>query len=822
MKRHTGALTAVAITLSSFTCTVQLNGLDASSPVEITAEKAVSFEEGIVAAESHVQIHHKDICVYCDYAEYKADTQEALLVGNVSIYSPNSLTSGQHVLYNVRSKQARISEFFTTSYPMLLYARSACILPHGFRARQVYFTTDDQLQPGYHIRAKTVHLYKNKNARIVFLFPTFYIGRTPIFWMPYLSVGPNDTGFKVLPGYDRGWGVFALAMYSFAYDGPNSSRLGTVRIDCRARHGMAFGFDTTVRTSKNEDNYRNFISYWTCNSKRPFVGKGGPIPDNTSCNRYRLSYNQHIVFSENTYVSCDLNALSDCNVMQDFFPAESRTNPRPDNNISLTRRGQNYTLNLLNRFQINSFQNTVKRLPELAWDIKQHPIFGSPFYLEGTWTLGQLERSFGDGLRSRAGSKQLLKKRDLRFVTKSADYPVFRLGSFAKISMPKTYFGWIALMPYAGFHATLYSQSSGFFDKLPTLPIDPDGHSGTYTAFADRRGPFRKRGFVAPNTQGNNTTVWNGAFHGKEDSFRKPMGPRGGIAFHPGINCGLESSFKISRVYRLQSQLLGLDGLMHIVQPYVSHSVVRNLRSKPSLTYQFDAIQQTTQSLPINFPDFLAIDAIDSWNIFRTGVRNNFITRRDSRNHQWLTVDTFFDYNLHNPYSLAKVGNLNNLVAYCPSRWFTVGCGIQAPLDREGFTQFDLNFSLMPAQNLQFTIGYYYLNSYPTRCSLGACDPSSDVSQMALDAYFRLNDNWAISGQEQYDANRRLLLHQRYFIHRDLSSWIASFGMDIRRNQDQKLQTGFVLVMTLKAAPQVIIPLGLDPLHRPLWPSRSL
>jgi lipopolysaccharide assembly outer membrane protein LptD (OstA) len=582
---------------------------------------------------------------------------------------------------------------------------------------------------------------------------------------------------------------------------------------------MAFGFDTAARAGKNEGNRGNFISYWACGSK-PLVGKRGPTLDNASCNRYRLSYNQRIVFSENTYASCDLNALSDCNVMRDFYPAESQTNPRADNNISLTRRGQNYTLNLLNRFQINNFQNTVKRLPELAWDIKQHPIFGSPFYLESTWTLGQLERSLGKGLQSRASSKQPLKKRNLHFFAKPADHPVFRLGSFAKISMPKTYFGWITLTPYAGFHATLYRQSSGFSDKLPMGPV---GYLGTHAAFTDGRGIFRRKGFVAPSAQRNDAAVWNNAFHKKEDNFRKPIVPSSEISFHPGVNYGLESSFKISRVYRLQSQFLGLDGLMHIIQPYVSHSVVQNLRSKPSPTCQFDTVQQTTQYLPINFPDFLAIDAIDSWNIFRTGVRNNFITRRDSRNYRWLTVDTFFDYNLRNPYSLARVGNLSNLVTYCPSRWFTVSCDIQAPLDREGFTQFDLNFSLMPAQNLQLAVGYYYLNGYPARYLFGVHDPSpSDVSQMALNAYFRLNDNWAISSQEQYDANRRLLLYQRYFIHRDLSSWIASFGMDIHRNQDQKLQTGFVLVMTLKAAPQVVIPLGWDSPRRPLWPAGSL
>jgi len=811
-------VTVIAISiLSLLAYIIQLNSLDASPPsVEIIAEKAVNFEEGIVTAEGHVQIHHKGICVYCDHAEYKLDTQDILLSGNVRIYSPGSLTIGQRVLYNARSKHVHISEFSTAHYPVLLHARSACMLPHMLCAKHAFFTTDDQLEPGYHAEAKAVHIYKNKNARMMFFCPTFYVGRMPIFWIPYLSIGPDDTGFKVRPGYDSSYGAFALATYSFSYEGlGNSSRLGTIRVDYRALHGMAFGFDTTLRATESEYGRWHFVSYWT--HGKPIARKRTPAL--AKSNRYRLSYSQHIFFSENAYASCDLNALSDCDVMQDFYPAESQTNPRPDNNISLTRCGQNYTINLLNRFQINHFQSTVRRLPELAWDVKQHPIFGGPFYLEGTWTLGRLERSFWQKLQSRAGSEQLLKKGNSHLVAKPEGYSVFRLGSFAKIAMPKTYFGWITLVPYVGLHATLYRRLSDFFYRLPSMETDSQQIRATLT---DERGIFRRKGTITPNAQRDNTAVRKSTFWEKEDNFRGLVSSSRRNSFHPGVNYGLESSFKISRVYRLQSQLLGLDDLMHIMQPYVNYSVVQNFRKRPSLTYQFDTVQQTTQQIPINFPDFQAIDAIDSWNIFRTGVRNNFITRRNSRNYRWLTVDTCFDYNLRNPYFQARLGNLSNLFAYYPSRWFTIGCDVRAPLDRKGFTQFDLNFSLMPAQNFQCAVGYHYLNSRPTRHLSGIYKPSSsNMSQIAFDVYLRLNDNWAISSQGQCDINRRLLSRQRYFIHRDLSSWIASLGMDIRKNQGQKPQTGITLIMTLKAAPQVVIPIGWDPFRGQLEPVRS-
>ncbi|QQY09904.1 MAG: LPS-assembly protein LptD [Candidatus Xiphinematobacter sp.] len=824
MKKHTETVTIVtlAILLLLPTYFFRLDNLGASSSsVEITAEKAASFEEGIFTAEGHVQVHHKGIYVYCDHAEYRPRTKDILLLGNVRIHSPDISAIGQHVLYNMQSEHAHTLECSMVHYPILLRARSACILPRAFRAQQVVLTTDDQSEPGYHIRAKAVYIYKNKNARMVCLFPTFYVGRMPIFWIPYFSIGPNDTGLKVIPGYNSEWGAFVLATYSFAYEGLDGSRLGRIHIDRRAHHGMAFGFDAVVGATKNEGSHGNCIAYWT-SSNKPLARNGIPALGNTDYrHRYRLSYSQNIFFSGNTYAICDLNALSDCNIMRDFYPAESQ-NPKLGNHISLTKRGQNYTINLLNCFQINDFQNIVERLPELALDVKQHPILGGPLYLEGTWTLGQLRRPLVGESWSGASGKQLLgfwanKKRNLHFAARLANRPVCRLGGFIKISMPKTHFGWITIVPYAGVHATLYKRLSGSFKELTGMGT---ADQGTCKVFTNRRGIFR-RGSIAPNAQRHNAATWYSALHEKENNLCNPMRSRSGIAFHPGANCGLESSFKISRVYRLQSQLLGLDDLMHVVQPYVSYSVVQNLRSKPGLFYQFDTVQQTTQRIPISFPDFQAVDAIDSWNVFRTGVRNSLVTRRNSGNYRWLTMDTFFDYNLRNPYSLARVGSFSSLVTYCPSRWLTVSCDIQAPLDREGFAQFDLNFSLMPARGLQFAIGYYYLNDYPTRQASGIHAPSpGNMNQMALDAYFRLNENWAMSSQEQFDANRRLLSYQRYFIHRDLSSWIASFGMDIR-NQNQKLRTGLVLVMTLKAAPHVVIPPGLDPLRKPLLPTKG-
>jgi len=49
--------------------------------------------------------------------------------------------------------------------------------------------------------------------------------------------------------------------------------------------------------------------------------------------------------------------------------------------------------------------------------------------------------------------------------------------------------------------------------------------------------------------------------------------------------------------------------------------------------------------------------------------------------------------------------------------------------------------------------------------------------------------------------------YQRYFINRDLTSWVASVGAEVRDNSGGDQEYGFLLMMTLKDSPQISLPL---------------
>ena len=64
--------------------------------------------------------------------------------------------------------------------------------------------------------------------------------------------------------------------------------------------------------------------------------------------------------------------------------------------------------------------------------------------------------------------------------------------------------------------------------------------------------------------------------------------------------------------------------------------------------------------------------------------------------------------------------------------------------------------------------------------------------------------------RESYEFEDSTLESQRYELHRDLSSWVASLGVLVRDNRGVE-DFGVILTFTLKDLPNLRLPLSLDP-----------
>jgi len=713
-------------------------------PMEITSTGETTYENGLATARDNVAIHIGNTDIYADYAQYNPSTHDVVLRGHVRIYREASLYIAESGVYNTETKKLRALTARTESVPYFLKGGNVTsISDNGYLVEGGNFTTNDTTRPDFHLHAQKIRYYEDD--RVILQYVTAYIGNVPVFWWPYLYQSLSDTfSFSVTPAYTSNWGPTLLTQVMFPITDHIKARL---RLDYFGRRGPAIGFDPVIDYGKEESSQARFKTFYI-HDQNPDINQTNVPRGEISDDRYRLSLEDRTNFTDDIYATANITKLSDAFVMQDYYPGEFRIDPVPDNVVALTKTNPVFTLTGIARFQANDFFTTTERSPEVVLDIKRHALFGGPIFYEGETGFANLRLQFPEG----AGFE---------------NYGTDRFDTFHQLTLPNTYFGWLSIVPRVGVRGTYYGKTWDLGSTTfvpPSNPLVPD--------------------FILPPPTLANPVKFDG------DTFRTVF------------NTGAEASFKISRTWEnVQSRAFGLDGLMHVIQPFTDFSYVKEDGPNPLSILQFDRFEPSTQLRAIDFPQFTPIDSIASWTVWRVGVRNRLETRRDDQTITWFELDTFFDVNFDNPYDRTDYSNLFNNLRFTPLPWMSISINSQVPAFAKGFTEVNTYASVQPLANLQLNVGHRYLNSNPF---------FQNSSLFVVGGYYRINDNWGVGAQEQYEATTSTLEEQRYSIYRDLSSWVASFGGIIRDNQGVK-EYGLLFTVTLKAFPKFGFDLNFDP-----------
>ncbi len=725
-------------------------------PVEIRADGETRFVEGVAVAENNVQIHFRGTDIYCDYAEYNPETREVLLSGNIRVYNEGNILTGQRAIYNLESRKLRALDF-DGGDQVIKFSTLSLQAPtmKQFRPRALTLTTSDSSEPDYRVKAKAARIYPDD--RVILSNATLYVGQTPVFWFPYLYSPLGKTGWKIQPGYNSTWGAFLLLGYRF----PLTSKTDAMaRFDYRSERGVGVGIDLSAKYGPGDRSRGNFRAYYAYDTNPGTNDTAFNRSDAPNNDRFIVNFQNRLVANEDVYATFDINSISDQYFLQDYFPGEFVKDPQPDNNVAMNWLTENFQFNVLTRWQMNNWQEVTSRLPEFSWTAKQAPLFGLPIFYDGVTRFGYLRQQYPSGeqpqyitqLQEAVYRPGLI---DLNTALLKG-YDAFRFDTFHQVSYPHTYFGWLSLTPRVGFRGTYYNQT------------------------------------------GNSYLVSLGEQYG-------------GSTFRPIVNAGLEASFKLTaRFDKAQSRFLGLDGLKHVIQPFANYALVENMGLSADEILQFDQLVPSAILPPLDFPQFTAIDSIDSSNILRLGVRNRLLTRRDNVTFEWFSLETFADVNFENPYQNdpGSLSNLYNNFMFTPVPWFSFGMATQIPISDNGFTDVNTSFSWQPVRDFSLVFSQRYIENNPY---------FQDDSQASIGGHWKINDNWAVSAATTYDFNYESFYTQRYMLHRDLSSWLISAGFLVTDNQATYNNTssgdigvGFLLMITLKDAPQINLPLAFD------------
>jgi len=711
------------------------------------------------------------------------DTKEkkVTLEGNVTVYQGNMLQRGERAVYFYERKFLDAKQLRASMDPILLESGKFTVEERDgkqvFIGENAAITTHDVENPNFWIRSKKTTIYPDE--KIVFNNLRVYAGDIPVFWLPYLSQPLDaDLGYHFTPGTRSNWGPFLLNRYGIMLGGKTNPKTGENEdawllsrwnLDLLTKRGVGTGVDLIDKRLE----IGGFSAYHI-NDLAPDTKQSGLPRGMVNENRYQfeLKHRLEMEFPDDADWRLDTNLtlLSDQHYLEDFKPSVYQSNPVPDNTIGVYRKDDQSLLSLHTRMRINDFYRADTRLPEIAFDQARSPLLSSPVLHEGSTSFGIIGEQAAD-------------------LTRNAIFnPLLNLTA----SDPEA--------------QRLLNQLNGYERQLAqrmlALPLDDpqreairtqllDSNYSRFNTYQELSMPFTLGGALSITPQAGLGHTHYGAVDGPVDNFDRTY-----------LHMGAEASLKFTKdLGDHQNSDWGLDGLMHVIQPYSAWSLISTDDFNPAGPL-VDRITPTTRPRPLDPTRYTAIDEIQDWNVLRLGTRNRLLSKRDNQSMEWLYLDTYIDAFFDDPLGDRTISNLYNDFRWQPVPWLGLDLETQFPIasSGSGFSEFNSRLRFLPTENVELSLGYRLLNGHPVLI---------DSNRVELQAYTRLNESWGVGSKHTFEIADNTLEYEQYTLHRDLGNWVAGLGFTHRDNRFEE-EYAVVFSLTLKDFPSGSLPFQLD------------
>lgn len=702
-------------------------------------------DKNLLVGKGNVEVQYLGDILKADYLEVNTATDDAYARGNVYVNQQGTIWEGEELRYNMRTKQGDFGPFKAFSAPFYITARESSREGEDLVALEgVSVTTCEGPKPEYLITARSAmlvdgHLLKSRGV-------TFRLFSIPFFYLPIYNKDLNHSAWDFLPGYSSRHGAFLLTKYNYQIaPGVN----GAVRLDVRSKRGLALGKDFNWRDVE-EDRYRGEVNFYYADDQDPLQDETDELNygDTVDNERYRLRLQHRQNFTPRDYLTANFNYLSDPLVLDDFFPEEFRRGSQPENRATFTHRDDYFTAGVDLSVRLNDFYSNVNRAPEFFLDVQRQQVYETDLYYE----------SF-----NRAGFYQRVYAED----SDAEDYDALRADTSHAVYYPMRHFGWLNVIPRAGYRGTYYSETRSTTTTTNLIDVTDE-----------------VTGEISQTNQVSRLTM------------------TGAADLRNVFSLGVESSFKAFRKFHDEPTIFG-RGLRHVVEPFVNYTYVPEPNLRPSELPQFDATDQ-----------------VDLSNYVLFGLRNKLQTRVPSSEARRSEVPGFMN---EDDYSFVERGSqirdLVNVELYTlyrleslpgesdfgplyldgrlrPSDWMELNFDGEFQYDEE--TQWDVfNTELRLIGRDASSVGLEYRFEQDRR----------DV--LALNTSLFPRARWSPGAYWRYDLEEGLLREQEYYvIHK---GGCLSWGLGVRdqyQGEDRENDLTVWAQIWLTAVPQTRIDSG--------------
>jgi LPS-assembly protein len=774
------------------------------STTTITADGTNTYIGQVATADDNVVVHDRGDVIFCDHLIWDRSTHVMIATGNVRIFTNGKVYRGDSITYNTDTKAMTSTTFKAADYPRFLTGKQVTTPDaNHYHLVDASFTTSNREHPSFHMQAATIEY--RPNDEVVLKNVVLFVGDIPVFYLPIFVQSLTDSRptYQFEIGNSGQFGYFMDNRYNWV---ASDKLRGSVEFDLRENRGFAGGVDMQYFPSAFSDMvlktyYAQDYLYRGPDPSVPNDPAHGSLSDHNaydgvaSENRYRITFQQYLQFSNDLSSAANLNFWSDPWITRDYFQGEYQQENQPPNFVSINQYNPNFTVSLLAAPQSNPFFETVVRLPELSVETKQQNIFGLPLQYTSQSSLVNFQRKFADTSNflnpldypynsfSHETTAYNFYHPNAQFdfnTAQTANYSAFRYDTYHELAYPHQYFNFLTLTPRIGGRLTYYSDDNQNLDDF--------------------------------------NSVDNRKIKVANEKWRLAG------------DAGLAGDFKLSRTWLdIKNPNLGINGIRHVFEPYFDSAFAPTPTATPNQIRGFDDRLYSTQLQPLDWTEYNSIDSIDKQAVVRVGFWNKIQTKRDGVNYDLLTVNTYADADFDNNFSAAvpnnpgtpaspavgmpgtpgyipakggtqgtsgsTLSNVFNDVRFYQSQQLTFRSLSSLAVANHSYNEIDNSVLWTPDPSTQLSFGDAYLNHSQI---------FGDSNQLSLQLFYRLNEHWQFQAQEQVDAIKGHVQLQQYTVYRDLDAWqLAMTYADSEYNGQGDHTIYFSL--TLKAFPKYTI-----------------
>lgn len=466
----------------------------------------------------------------------------------------------------------------------------------------------------------------------------------PLLWFPALYK-PRETdsfGVDLTLGHNDDWGFWVRSSKNFElYDDPYVN-VGLI-MDYYSDRGLGGGVSTTIVTG----NSRTELFGYVIRDRNPYLFRGledDEIEEYEKQRRLRIPKTRYDFKVTNvTHLTPRLDFrgqvefISDIDFMEDFFEDRYNTDTQPPTYAALEYQADWASFSVLATGRVNSFDSVVQRLPEVRMDIFRQELFAGLYY-QSENSFAYLYNRWRDFERP-----DMFTEEELEAMEGYTPQQRFELWQTRQEERDRTSLKNYGSGRFDSLHMFYYPLMLDFINIVPRAGI----RLTAYTATSENE----------VTDEELNTMFGVNSLYGKwaeVDNFE--VRNRAKLRFMSEF--GVEINTKIYRTWQnVRSSWLGLDGLRHVMIPYVNYTYI----PKPTLDYE-------------NILYFDDIDRLKEQNFVRFGLINKLQTRDggygSEKIRQWASLETYWDFHAIRRDGFNHAGDLGIKFSFTPIKDF--------------------------------------------------------------------------------------------------------------------------------------------------------